>query len=110
MTIRDEISELEGKLARLRQIERSAPCAEVGHRWRHIGGKNAGCELDRDCKCSVPVHECEVCGDCDYGDNAEAREKRSDCAYWRTGLETVEVTSGLTEGADRDGMEGDHAA
>lgn len=34
------------------------------------GGTNAGCgDL---CICSVPVYVCELCGDCDYGDNDEA--------------------------------------
>ncbi len=52
------------------------PCA-AGHDWKHIGGRNAGC--CRDCCCSVPVHECRLCGDCDYGDNAEARATLERC-------------------------------
>ena len=43
-----------------------------------IGGRNAGC--DDDCRCSVPVHVCQKCGDCDYGDNADADETLSICA------------------------------
>jgi hypothetical protein len=27
----------------------------------------------------VPVHACEVCGDCDYGENAEAVAVRAEC-------------------------------
>lgn len=52
------------------------PCAD-GHDWKHIGGRNAGC--CRDCYCSVPVHECQRCGDSDYGDNAEAALKMEEC-------------------------------
>jgi hypothetical protein len=35
--------------------------------------------MDRDCSCSVPVHECAVCGDCDYGDNPEADQTVRRC-------------------------------
>lgn len=54
-------------------------CAEVGHSWRHIGGKNAGCEIGNGCGCSVPVYECTRCHDCDYGDNTEAAQIRDQC-------------------------------
>lgn len=47
------------------------PC-EFGHTLVVLGYKNAGCGPD--CCCSVPVHQCVVCGDCDYGDNDEAAE------------------------------------
>jgi len=53
-------------------------CVAGNHEWKHIGGCNAGC--GNDCACSVPVHECRRCGDCDYGDNAEAVEARRRCA------------------------------
>jgi hypothetical protein len=52
------------------------PCAVLGHRWQFIGGTNCGCPAG---SCSVPVHECDSCGDCDYGDNAEADTTRADC-------------------------------
>lgn len=52
-------------------------CAEEGHSWRSLGGCNAGCS--ESCGCSVPVHECSRCGDCDYGDNAEADSIRDHC-------------------------------
>ncbi len=53
------------------------PCAILGHKWKHIGGANAGChEL---CNCSVPVHNCEICGDCDYGDNKDADDIKEQC-------------------------------
>jgi len=37
---------------------------EGGHDMRHIGGRNAGCAPD--CGCSIPVHTCSRCGDCDH--------------------------------------------
>lgn len=55
----------------------SHPCAVLGHRWKFTGGCNCGCRDD--VACSVPVHECEACGDCDYGENEEADQVRRDC-------------------------------
>lgn len=81
MGLREEIAEAEARLARLKQQEAAATCAEVGHRWKHIGGRNAGC--GDACDCSVPVHQCEVCGDCDYGDNAEGTATIAACAELR---------------------------
>lgn len=50
-----------------------------GHKYDQFrGGKNAGCELGTLCSCSVPVYEC-FCGDCDYGENDEAREIIREC-------------------------------
>jgi len=54
------------------------PCAVLGHKWKHVGGRNCGCPGVAG-GCSVPVHECEACGDCDYGDNAEADEIKLEC-------------------------------
>lgn len=51
---------------------------ERGHDWVSIGGCNASCH--EKCACSVPVHKCSRCGDCDYGDNDEAQQVRRDCA------------------------------
>lgn len=51
---------------------------ERGHDMKHVGGKNAGCS--HDCGCSVPVYVCTRCGDCDYGDNDEAKQTMADCA------------------------------
>lgn len=51
---------------------------EAGHDMQSIGGCNAGC--DPDCSCSVPVHTCTRCGDCDYGKNEEADRIRARCA------------------------------
>jgi hypothetical protein len=55
------------------------PCAVLGHAWVHIGGRWCGCENTESRGCSVPVSECEACGDCDYGDNEEADEIRATC-------------------------------
>ena len=52
-------------------------CRLHGHTWKMIGGANAGC-CDT-CSCSVDVHECIVCKDCDYGDTPEAIEVRAHC-------------------------------
>ncbi len=79
-TLRDQLAEAEAKAAHLRNRIAAEGCAVSGHDWRHVGGKNAGCEIGNDCGCSVPVHECAVCGDCDYGDNPEAFETIRRCA------------------------------
>lgn len=50
---------------------------ESGHDWQSIGGCNAGC--DDICRCSIPVYHCSRCGDCDYGDNAEAKQTVAMC-------------------------------
>lgn len=78
LTLREELSELEAQAAVLRSRIGAETCETAGHVWRHIGGRNAGC--DDACRCSVPVHQCDVCGDCDYGDNAEADETMAKCA------------------------------
>lgn len=65
------------EVARLERAIAGAPCAEVGHRWKSLGGCNCGCHDDA-C-CSVPVHECQVCGDCDYGENEWADDTRAFC-------------------------------
>ena len=54
------------------------PCTILGHKWKHIGGRSCDCPGVTG-GCSVPVHECEVCGDCDYGDNAEAVDVHHQC-------------------------------
>ena len=80
----DLLAELEAAEARLADVKRRirhAKCAEVGHDWKHIGGSNAACSRGGNCVCSVPIHECVKCGDCDYGDNAEAAQIISDCVF-----------------------------
>lgn len=66
---------------------------EAGHDWQSIGGCNAGCHAD--CVCSAPVHECSRCGDCDYGDNEDAKDVREKCAFlWGDPKERFEATEG----------------
>lgn len=72
-----QLSDAKAAVSRLERQIAAASCAEVGHRWKSIGGANCGCE---DGECSVPVHECEVCGDSDYGDNEWAAKVRAECA------------------------------
>lgn len=81
MDLLKELEDTEAKAARLRQLIKSGDCAKYGCDWKHIGGCNAGCDLDKDCGCSVPVYQCTKCGDCDYGDNEEADAKRASCNH-----------------------------
>lgn len=74
-----ELEEAEARVLQLRQRITHSTCAEVGHDWKHIGGRNAACSRGRDCMCSIPVHECAKCGDCDYGDNEEAADTINGC-------------------------------
>jgi hypothetical protein len=55
------------------------PCAVLGHKWDFSGGANCGCPGGG--SCSIPVHECGACGDCDYGDNDDAMEIRASCEW-----------------------------
>lgn len=79
----EQLADAEAELARVKRAIAAAPCAEVGHRWKFAGGKHAGCvgedHREFSCNCSLPVYECEACGDCDYGDNDEAREIIAKC-------------------------------
>lgn len=74
-----KIEEARANLAALEQAAQHATCRELGHDWHSCGGANAGCGHPG-CSCSVPVHECRRCGDCDYGDNEWAKKTRADCA------------------------------
>ncbi|MGY0790893.1 hypothetical protein ACW7BJ_16125 [Azospirillum argentinense] len=53
----------------------------------------------------MPVHRCEACGDCDYGDNTEAAEVQADCAEKRSDWlddmdhETLPDMTGCHDGA-----------
>lgn len=71
-----QLAEAEARVAQLRRAVAQGPCREVGHDWQHIGGRNCGCG---DGGCSVPVHQCSKCGDCDYGDNPEAAATIAAC-------------------------------
>lgn len=77
-----QLDEARATVARLERIAAAATCVEMGkHDWKSLGGCNAGCGSD--CCCSVPVHVCSRCGDCDYGDNAWADDVRRKCAALR---------------------------
>lgn len=54
-------------------------CQNGVHDWQFTGGRNASCERGANCCCSVPVHECATCRDCDYGENEEARTVHAEC-------------------------------
>lgn len=82
MTLRAQLAETLEHAETLRRRIAAATCAEAGCDMRHIGGSNACCDSDC-CSCSVPVHECVNCGDCDYGENDEADRIRADCAIGR---------------------------
>lgn len=73
----EQLEAARANLARLERIAATATCRELGCDMRHSGGMNCGCE---DGSCSIPVLVCSRCGDSDYGDNAEAAEKRAACA------------------------------
>jgi hypothetical protein len=73
-----KLAAAQAEVARLQREIAQGPCREYGHTWKSIGGANAGC-CD-DCHCSVPVHVCEKCGDCDYGENDDAKAIRIECA------------------------------
>lgn len=73
-----QLAEAEAKLAAIKRKIAAATCIDIGaHDWKFVGGRNAGCS--NDCGCSIPVYQCSRCGDYDYGDNPEAREKIAAC-------------------------------
>lgn len=67
-------------------------CQDGLHVWQSVGGANAGC--GRDCACSVPVNECTVCRDSDYGKNAAADEVRAEC---RKDMESMKLSQRLQD-------------
>lgn len=72
----DEYMRLKEKAGETVRRDPSA-CIANGHTWKFFGGTNAGCH--EACSCSVPVHECIVCGENDYGENDEAVGVRENC-------------------------------
>jgi hypothetical protein len=85
--------EARAELARLERIAATATCRELSCDMKSIGGCCACCE--EDCSCSVPVHRCSRCGDCDYGDNGEADDIRLNCKMKRElPFEVNESTNG----------------
>jgi hypothetical protein len=81
-TLAEQIEEAQARLLHLQRQAAGATCDQVGHAWSRVGGANCGCHLDA--TCSVPVHVCKRCGECDYGHNVEAEDRRAACAEdWR---------------------------
>lgn len=81
--LKDQLAAARAEVERLERIAATATCREIGCDMQFIGGRNAGCDVDDPgmCGCSVPVHRCSRCGDCDYGDTPEAAEIRRACKY-----------------------------
>lgn len=75
----DELIELDAGL--LEKAIAAASCGEAKHEWKFIGCGGCCCDLGDGLfgGCSLPVHECENCGDCDYGENEESEQIRTDC-------------------------------
>lgn len=84
--LHEQLLEAEARVALIKRSLAAAPCIEVGHRWKFLGGRNVGCEeMGKDCSCSTSVHECEACGDCDYGDTPEQAEVIARCKEFGCG-------------------------
>lgn len=78
----EQLDAARAEVSRLERIAATATCRELGRcDMQSIGGCNAGCGPD--CACSIPVHQCSRCRDCDYGENEAAVEVRGDCAERR---------------------------
>lgn len=86
-------------MGRLLQALLVPSCHDVGHSWRFIGGRNAGCD-EPGCACSVPVHSCANCTDCDYGDNAEAAQIIAECMCRRVEDMTADELRRFLDGRD----------
>ena len=72
-----QLAQAENLVFQLQQQILHGLCKDIGHSWKFIGGRNAGCSDI--CDCSIPVYTCSKCGDCDYGDNDEAEETKTKC-------------------------------
>lgn len=83
MDLLKRLADLEAQAEHVRREIAQGPCKQYGHEWEPLGGANAGC--GNDCACSVPVHRCVKCSDCDYGDNDEAKQVREKCAAMKGG-------------------------
>lgn len=76
-TLAERLEEAKAEVARLEREAASASCAEIGHDWVFFGGKTCSCHENS--SCYIPVYECSRCGDCDYGDNEEAKNIYINC-------------------------------
>lgn len=81
----EKLDAARAEVARLERIAATTTCRELGCNMVSLGGCNCGCMFEDDegnpvpGQCSVPVNHCSHCGDCDYGDNEDARKYRLDC-------------------------------
>lgn len=80
MRLAEQLEEARAEVARLERIAATATCRDLGHDWQSLGGASCGCD---DGLCSVPVNHCSRCGDCDYGENADADDVRAKCTAER---------------------------
>ena len=77
-TLGIRLDKARAEVARLERQALSATCAEIGHDWQMMGGVN--CQTAGGCgDCSVAVHECSRCKDCDYGESDEANRQVEAC-------------------------------
>lgn len=65
------------------------PCSILGHKWVMRGG--ASCCCPDGGGCSIPVHECVACGECDYGDTEEAVKIRARCVEKHADARAMEM-------------------
>lgn len=80
MKLGDRLDQARAEVARLEREAAQASCLKLGrHTWKLLGGANCGCHAEAGC--SVPVYVCTVCGDCDYGQNREAKDQREQCEF-----------------------------
>jgi hypothetical protein len=87
VSLTEQIEAAKAEVARLERIAATATCRELGCDMKSFGGCCASCDDRQDtCICSVPVHKCTRCGDCDYGENEEAERIRADCKLIRDPL------------------------
>lgn len=87
MSLSDQLEAARAHVAHLERIAATATCRELGCDMKSIGGCCASCDGEHGlCSCSVPVHTCTRCGDCDYGENEQAEQIRADCKLTRDPL------------------------
>jgi hypothetical protein len=85
----ERLDDARAAVERLEREAAQATCRELGrHDMQSIGGRNCGCH--EDACCSVPVMVCTRCGECDYGDNDEAREIVRACRAVNVSFERTE--------------------
>lgn len=84
MNLAQQLEAARAEVTRLERLAATASCRDLGCDMQSVGGCCAGCDGERGlCSCSVPVHKCTRCGDCDYGENDEADQIRAACQLTR---------------------------